>query len=245
MTMAGVLVLPPFLFGPILVKYKNWHSANPEFTEVARTAVRREALKYFDECHPQLRVLGFELVAYLNHHSAANGIQSVVMHMYNRASAERVTSVVIISNLRYRAHTQFIQKYSDGTSINTNNSRVGDVFKLTPARKVFRFPSVENLAEMYRLHRALIRREEAPLAKEAVLPDPGQEVDSFRRAFISAFEEQAGLGYYTLDPSGQRYYHTWKGACFHTWKLAWPVNRIGQTWGRLISQPLMRGLGVV
>lgn len=221
-------LLSMHIFGPILVRAKTKIAANPGFDLISdEQAVGVDSQTFLSMVY-QLEVLGFSLVGHLS--SAPSNVpttHTILTLFVNRQT--QITAVIMqaASVLPQTAHIrliclEFLSEFKDGSEVSTLNSSMVQVFYDVPHKRVFRIPHMKDVAGLYRIHSYLVKQTSSP----AVLPEPGRELDHLRESIKESLAQQAQLGYYFLDKSGQHYRHTWRGAFRTTWRVLWPLKQI-------------------
>ena len=120
----------------------------------------------------------------------------------------------------------FNTRFDDGVVLETSDGHRARIFRRKAKFSTFRFPQVRNLENLYQLHTALKHEFTANRRPVAATPEFAAT------AFIDTAEEVHSLnmsqGDYKLDPSGEHYVYTWKGAFRHSLLQTWPVAVILQ-----------------
>src|SRR5262249_40229867 len=155
--------LIPLLLGPIVVKLFHSSSARPGVFVVEERELPPPTALYFSSLGPAFESLGFKLLAYLRIEGVANNIVSYMVYLCNRNTMD-VASAVTLFRLRSEFPTvryfEFCRKFTDGSEIDTNNTRQPGVFGKDPEKLVFRFPHAGSPESLWDLHQRLIRREQ-------------------------------------------------------------------------------------
>ena len=174
----------------------------------------------------ELAQMEFKFAACLEktpNHPLVSTLLAIFVHPENGDSAQVAK---VHSSLETTHLVVFNTRFDDGLVLETSNSHRAPIFLRKTKFPTFRFPQVRNLENLYELHRALkheFTRTRRPVAATTALA---------ATAFIDAAEEIHSLnmsqGDYKLDPSGEHYVYTWRGAFRHTLLWRWPVAPIRQ-----------------
>lgn len=192
--------------------------------------------EYFEETGEALLGLGYEpqpCVALPDPMPNARALVRLWVHPERRdaalVSAIFGTSEETIQKLQLY-YTEFLSRFDadDVTLIYTNNSTMISSFPDLPNELAFRFPQVEDIARLDRLHRKLVDRH-APAARKIVsLNDQhqGRVVSYIRSVLLDGYRKQETTGYLVYREYGNYWRPTPKGAYLMTWAQLWPMKTI-------------------
>ena len=107
---------------------------------------------------------------------------------------------------------------------------------------VFRFPQIKDAFTLYRVHRMLVQQNTGGSRPE--LPPKGQELAELKRRLERYGVRQQERGYMYLDPTGEYFRLTWKGAVLGAWRSIWPISLFRSLLMQGQSQTRLRSLGV-
>jgi hypothetical protein len=239
------------LAGALVVLFVVWPLlAGTYLLHKNRTVSKRAGYKIVDSLRlgelwvhraTELAQMGFQFVACLEKtpdHPLVATMLAIFVHPENGDSAQLAK---VHSSLKTTHLVVFNTRFDDGLVLETATGPRARIFRQKARFPTFRFPQVRNLENLYQLHRALkheftgIRRPVAATATFAAA------------AFIDTAEEIHSLnmsqGDYKLDPSGEHYVCTWKGAFRHTLFRTWPVTPIREILAAFESNKVCEHLG--
>lgn len=217
-----------YCIGPILVYRQNRMPAFPSFFPLTDAEFDQQVSDDLARRSEALRMLGFEPVANLQSINPATHTYTRIFH--NHITSERAN----ITEIRaYREGTttptvssgyiEFTTTYFDAPEVNTNNVKLPGVFKRLPDKQIFSVPTVEEPADLYKVHQTLTRRTPGTIKPP---PAASQIADEIQREFYIAYEKQAEAGYIWLDAAESVYRPTAKGAVLMTWRILWPTGSL-------------------
>jgi hypothetical protein len=212
---AGLLVL---LYVLPVIRLKMSHRAGAQLRLVATTRERVEPrfLAAIDPLAAALGRLGFTLVGYLDgpgDRSRASGIRNTVVFRAGDGATGAIVYVIeqlTREGVRLSTGLQFATDFGNSGSVNTGNSPQPSLFHYRANRRVYRFPGVRDITQLYDLHRRLVARarEASPQPQPATLDDAIQGIQEITAKDMAY---QAEMGDYVRADDGA-YRFTWKGA---------------------------------
>jgi len=240
----GVIVILPYVVGPILIRYRQRLSANPQLEPKAPQDLSREVSEFFQRATQDLTGEGLT-----GWPPFAHRLDNVTMYLklfLNNETGDSITATAIYSNLkgavRLRAKNLIITtKLDDGQWYTTSNASVPGIFCRSPDRHGLFLPQVQDNSRLYRINRAWLHK--AAPAGRPVLPAEGREIASVAEEMADSLARQVQLGFYYIDPALNRYRPTWKGAVLMTWKMCWPVKQIRKALRIRKDKRIVRRLG--
>jgi hypothetical protein len=185
---------------------------------------------------------GFDLVAYLNLGALASGTESFMALMSNPHTSEWADVSFVVSPRKSRGYIEFITRCSQDVQVDTNTNATAPVLFPMPNYHVFRFPQINDVFTLYRVHRMLVQ--ENTNGNRPVLPPRGQEVAELQRRIERFGPWQQARGYMYLEPPGKFYRLTWKGAIVGGWRSIWPVPMLRSWRMKRQSAAILRRIGV-
>lgn len=240
----AVLVLWPFVLGPVLIGAIQTIPIRPNFIPLGHDRVPPEVAAFLGPSEYMLGHDGFEFVGrytldasngtvktttfftlFVQRHTGDIGL-AVTLHSHGVGVSERQSFI------------QFFTQLPNGKIVVTNNLRtVGFWFEPIAEVDGLSLPMVHNTHDLYRLHCGRVSKVN-PQNLKGVSPAPGAEME-----FWLKYEEFSGAarerqGYYRrvkqtvktpFEHVEEVYKLTWKGALWGTWGLAQPVLEIRKT----------------
>jgi hypothetical protein len=231
-----------FVLGPIVLRatFKFTAKLNPQ--PVPKESLPLDVQQFVAPRAAAISGLGFEPVGYLNLGSMANNTQSYMALFSNSRTLEWADVSVVKSPKQMKGYMEFITRCSDDSQVDTNTNATAPVLFPSPTYHVFRFPQIHDAFTLYRVHRMLVQQNTGGSRPE--LPLPGQELAELKRRLERFGPRQQERGYMYLEPSGQNYRLTWKGAILGAWRSIWPISLLRNLWMQSQSQTKLRSLGV-
>lgn len=189
-----------------------------------------------------IAVWGFDLVAYLNLGPIASGTESFMALLSNPHTSEWADVSFVVSPRKSRGYIEFVTHCTDDVQVDTNTSAAAPVLFPMPNYHVFRFPQVDDVFTLYRVHRMLV--DQNTNGNRPVLPPRGQEVAELQRRLERFGPWQQSRGYMYLKSPGSFYRLTWKGAVLGGWRSIWPVSMLRAWQMKRQSAAILRRIGV-
>jgi len=184
---------------------------------------------------------GFDLVAYLNLGPLSPGTEALMALLSNPHTSEWANVSYVVSPRKSRGYMEFTTHCSEEVQVDTNTNAAAPVLFSMPNYHVFRFPQVDDVFTLYRVHRMLVQ--ENTNGNRPVLPPRGQEVAELQRRIERFGPWQKARGYMYLDPAGKFYRLTWKGAMVGGWRSIWPMAVARNLWMKRRSAAILRRIG--
>ena len=136
----------------------------------------------------------------------------------------------VVSKAKSAGYMEFITRCSEEMQIDTNTNSTASVLFPLPQYHVFRFPQIQDVYTLYRVHRMLVTQ--ITHGALPVLPPPGQEVAELKRRLERYGPWQQEHGYMYLGADGENYRLTSEGShpcslarefgrcrCFRGWRM--------------------------
>lgn len=242
------LVLLPFILGPVLVKTTQRLPAKPRFEHIdPNEGLSSEVYELFKASLGPMQEIGFTEQVFLRQDEQMPGQtvnlcaltnpqthdMGMVVHMMQQVEAGKPIKV---------PYVEYFTRYEDETSVTTNNNDEIMPFPKQEGRRTTQVPEIKDPKRVHEIHRVLMGVDQHGPIKPAPMAD-GLEATVIE-SMVKEFETQIGTGYLVLDPGGECFRPTWKGAILMTWKLCWPVSAIVRSLRKSATASLLRKLGV-
>lgn len=185
---------------------------------------------------------GFDLVAYLNVGELSPGAAAFMALLSNPHTNEWADVSFVLSARKSRGYMEFVTRCSEDSQVDTKTNATAPVLFPLPNYHVFRFPQIDDVFTLYRVHRMLVQ--ENVNGGRPVLPPRGQEVAELQRRLERFGPWQQARGYMYLDPAGKVYRLTWKGAIVGGWRSIWPMPLLRSWRMKRKSKAILRRIGV-
>ena len=217
-----------FVMAPIVLYFYNKQSANPGFTTFDLLNPPLQLPPSYMQSLSTLEALGFQPVAHLFAGALATNLRVVLTLYVNQMEREIATVVHMLGEVPPltrvpRTYTEFCTQFDDGHEVNTSNSNEPPLFAIAPEKQIFHLPHLTNLHHLYEVHRALTGPR---LGANKRLARPGEEVDELIDGMKQDLAREAAFGRMALDPSGEWYRLTMRGAIHNTLMLIWPIGTL-------------------
>ena len=231
-----------FILGPIVLRATFRFKAKLDPQLVPLETLPPDVRQFMTARVAAIAGLGFEEIGYINLGTMAGGTQSYMALLSNSTTLEWADVSVVKSAKQMKGYSEFITRCSDDAQVDTNTNATAPVLFPWPCYHVFRFPQVKDAFTLYRAHRILVQQYTGGSRPE--LPAKGQELAELKRRLERFGARQQERGYMYLDPSGDYFRLTWKGAIVGAWRSIWPISLLRNLWMQSRSQTQLRSLGV-
>ena len=233
-----------FVLGPIVLRATFRFRANLNPQLVPRESLPMEVQQFMAPRVSSVSGQGFELIGYVNVGTLVGATQSYMALLTNSRTLEWADVSVVWSTKTntLKGYTEFITRCSNDAQVDTNTNATAPVLSPWSGYHIFRFPQIKDAFTLYRVHRILVQQNTGGSRPE--LPPKGQEVAELKRRLERYGARQQERGYMYLEPSGQYYRLTWKGAALGAWRSIWPISLLRSLWMQSQSQTKLRSLGV-
>lgn len=185
---------------------------------------------------------GFELVGYVRVPMVSGATQSFMALFSNPRTSEWADVSVAHSPKAMKGYMEFITRCSNDSQVDTNTNATAPVLSPSPSYHVFRFPQIKDAFTLYRMHRMMVQQNLGSGRPE--IPPKGQEIAELKRRLERYGVRQQEQGYMYLEPGGEFFRLTWKGAALGAWRSIWPISMVRNFLMESKSQNLLRAQGV-
>jgi hypothetical protein len=209
------------VLGPIVLRTRFRLRARFDPCVVSLEELPVQVREFLEPRAGSLALWNFDLVAYLNLGQITPTTATYMALLSNPHTCEWADITVIFSPLKKTGYIEFITRCSEEVQIDTNTASAAPGLFSVPQHQVFRFPEIQDVYTLYRVHRMLVT--DITHGALPVLPPPGQEVAELKRRLERFGPWQQEHGYMYPDATGENYRLTWKGAIFAAWRKTWPV----------------------
>lgn len=244
-----LLILLPYVLGPIMVKLTQKMPRKPHFDEVdfdeVTAGMPADALEFFQKSHGSLSKEGFQPRAFLLQSKQVPGV-SVAIRLYEESRSLDYAAVILIlakvPGLPQEVHQSMIEfstRFATGDTIDTSNRADPDSFPQPDKKDVLRCPIFKDPGLLYQVHKA---RLDGQALSEKIRIEEGMEAAEISRSMAEEVEWAASLGYFSL--SGEKYVPTWKGCLLMTWRQLFPLKHLQERKFRAQAQAFVAALGL-
>jgi len=218
-----------FLLAPIALKMRFRLRAKIKVSAIQVKDLPEAARAYLEGRVAEFGKWNFELVSYVNLGNVTPPVGAYMALLSNSFTAEWADATFIVSPVRRYGYFEFITRCSEQLQIDTNTAPSVPVFFSVPEHPTFRFPQIDDVFKLYRIHRMLVTE----IARGALplLPSTGEELAELERRLERYGAWQQKHGFMSLDAAGENYRLTWKGAILGAWRSIWPISMF-RAWRR-------------
>jgi hypothetical protein len=231
-----------FVLGPIVLRATFRFRAKLDPQLVPKESLLAAVAQFMASRTVGITGLGFEPVGYIRISMLSGGTQSFMALFSNPRTSEWADVSVAQSPKQMKGYIEFITRCSDDSQVDTNTNATAPVLFPSPSYHVFRFPQIKDAFTLYRVHRMLVQQSLGGSRPE--IPPRGQEIVELKRRLERYGVRQQERGYMYLEPGGEFFRLTWKGAALGAWRSIWPVSMIRNFIMETKSQNLLRAQGV-
>ncbi len=229
------------ILSPIVLRLQFRYRAKVDPRVVTLADLPAEVREFIEPRVATFAPWNFDVVAYLNLGSIAARTESFMALLSNPHTAEWAGVVFVMSRTKNVRFMEFMTRCSEEMQIDTNTDSTAPVLFPLPRHHVFRFPQIQDVFTLYRVHRMLVN--EITHGALPVLPPPGQELAELKRRLDRYGPWQQEHGYMYLDATGESYRLTWKGAILGAWRAVWPVPLLRGWRMQKVNQAVLNRIG--
>lgn len=222
---------------PTLVIYSSWFmNAAILYTPIAPYNVLptdvENHLQTSREALEELGFVGFGPMALPN---ASPNAFAIIECFVNRSKNDLAMVTCVYGTINGAAtqfvkYVEFIRRFHDENVrlLQTNNNGRPGIFGDPADERMFRFPMIQDVRQLYALHGQLADRETYGLRPYMRLDEEfsGDPIEYLQAVFYECFQRQADRGWLYLDESNQQWRTTLRGAVCMTWKELYPFKQI-------------------
>lgn len=216
------LLAAPLVLGTPLVKQTHW------------IAKRAQLKKWESNCDPQIQnwlesqapifaELGFEFVCHGALEDFTPQVNTYFALFRHPEAGLAATASWIASGQKQIKYTEFSQLFSDGSSLNVNNSEVSLTWHL-PEKLFFRLPWQSDHKRLFELHQ-WIRRQKYP-DKIGKHVEPGKELQTVNEFMFHEGQALVKSGAYQNGADPKHLVLTWPGAINAVWANSFPGKQL-------------------
>lgn len=231
-----------FILGPIVLRATFKFRAKLDPQLVTKESLPPVVQQFMAARTAGITGQGFEPVGYVRIPMVSGNTQSYMALFSNPRTSEWADVSVAQSPKQMKGYIEFITRCSDDSQVDTNTNATAPVLSPSPSYHVFRFPQIKDAFTLYRVHRMMVQQNLGGSRPE--IPPKGQEIAELKRRLERYGVRQQEQGYMYLEPGGQYFRLTWKGAALGAWRSIWPISMIRNLLMETKSQSLLRSQGV-
>lgn len=207
--------------GPVALRLTFQHRAKVFPRPVSFEDLPAQVRSFMQPRVEGIALWGFDLVGYFSIGALSPGTEAFLALLSNPHTSEWADVSFAVSPRKSRGYIEFITHCSEDVQVDTNTNPAAPVLSPMLNYHVFRFPQIDDVFTLYRVHRMLVQ--ENTNGNRPILPPRGQEIVELQRRIERFGPWQQARGYMRLEPAGKYYRLTWKGAIVAGWRSIWPV----------------------
>lgn len=242
----ALLLAQRYLYAPLRARRKGVAPIEAEFVPIELPDLPPDLSQAFSRGAQGLAACGFVALGHVTRRVANTRQDGFVSSWANHSLRDRAGIVGVLtpsrnSRVRVASLITFGTEFSGGTSIVTTNRATPSCFPRDPLVSSVRCPGVDDIALLYRFHRARVERYRA--GRSATM-EGAQDVPARMRAEQQkTYQRLVAAGYYSIDAARQCYVPTYKGAYLMTYRLLFPFRQIQRLRRNRSANRTLRELG--
>jgi hypothetical protein len=217
-----LFVLWPFVQATYLLYTKQSTPLRAGFEQTDST--------FFDGLHESyyspLLKMDFTLAGCLKRELNTNAVVIEIALLVHAEQEDSVQVGQVRSSLRTRHLVVFATKFDDGLVLETSNYRGTQIFKPKPKFRIFHFPQIRHIPDLYLLHKKI--KEEFSARRTPMKFTPTERLNTYIEDAEEIHRLNLAQGDYKLHSSRDRYVYTLQGALRHAFLRTWPIGAIRQ-----------------
>jgi len=224
----SALLLAPLVLGTPLVKKTHWIAKKAKIKAWEQDLEpeqnqEKEIRAWLESKRPDFEALNFQFVTYGILADFTPLVTTYFALFRHLESGLAGTATWISSPQKQIQYEEFSQLFSDGTSLNVNNSEVSLTWRF-PEKKFYRFPWQKDLKRLFDLHQFIRKQKLAD--KSGLMVLHGKELQT-----VSDFIAKEGMalissGAYQIGHDPEQLVLTWAGAVNAVWANAFPGKQL-------------------
>jgi len=215
-----------YLGVPLWIRARQRLAAHPAVRELELEALDPEIAAFLMGKTRELFALGFDEPALLELPAPVPNITVYLVLLVNRATGDKAVVMALVGSAAVAIQSLYVEfstRFDDDQLFATLNSEELSALPPSPATVRTQVPGVQDVRELYELHRYVILRRDV-VARPQLFP-PGGAIDYLVRfAFEKEYERAVRRGWLYYVASGDYYLPTLVGAYLMTWGLLQPAK---------------------
>ena len=217
-----------YLVLPLLIGLRQRYPASPTLTELDFEELAPSLAEFLMTRTRTLYELGFDEPTLVQIPNATPNVRAYLIMLVNRRTGDKAMVTVLVGRAPIPMHSLYVEfstRTDSGEVFDTHNSRTLPAFPPAPLKVRTQVPSVDDLRELYQLHRFVMAKQDVHGKK--VLYEPGQALDYLLRfAFVDVYEDKVKRGWLYFDQQSGCYRPTFKGSYLVVWGLLQPFKSL-------------------
>jgi len=222
------LVVAFYLIIPLILRSQQRYPASPQLLEMRFESLKPSLAKFLMTRTHALFELGFEEATLVKIPDPAPHVRTYLVMLVNRPAGDKAMVTAIVGDAgpgarKQTLYVEFSTRFETGEVFDTHNADELNAFPPAPLAVRTQTPSVLDPAELYHLHRFVMKKHDVRSAK--TLYERGQSLDYLVRfAFVKSYEEQVKRGWLWYDEADDSYRMTILGSYLICWGLLQPFK---------------------
>jgi len=223
-----LIVLAFYLIIPLVLHSQQRYPASPQLLEMRFESLKPSLAKFLMTRTHALFELGFEEATLVKIPDPAPHVRTYLVMLVNRPSGDKAMVTAIVGDAGPDAkmrtlYVEFSTRFESGEVFDTHNADELNAFPPAPLAVRTQTPRVIDVAELYELHRFVMKKHDVRSPK--TLYEPGQTLDYLVRfAFVKSYEQQVKRGWLWYDEAHDSYRMTVLGSYLICWGLLHPFK---------------------
>lgn len=220
------------VLGPLLIKGTHRCMRTPKLApfDLDSAQLPQPILQRLGDYLSQLHALGFEPTGAARMPDATPNVSAVVFTLQHSTADDEAMVAMIYQSPPGEAttlkslYTEFLTRFNDGSSTYINNSEVTNAFPTPSGCISLYLPEVQDLAHLYQIHRAMVRRRPQKDIRRLVRNVPAES--RLIEAWQQSLNRHVRQGILTVDDRNDVYVPTLRGAFILAWRSVWPGSSL-------------------
>jgi hypothetical protein len=215
---------------PVVVRATYRFSASCKGTRLSVNQLPEEAADTIASHMPPLEALGFHIAGCCDFGQLTMETRTIVATFTNSQTQESANIWLSLSADQTSSYLEFSTQTPSGISLETNSNGILPLAPENEGIRVFRFPEISEVAELYRIHRQIVAKYTD--GQWSRPESQGDAIERITRTIEGYAPRLCELGFLQLAKGGESYRLTWKGAFRLAWNGIWPISAIRRSIAR-------------
>jgi hypothetical protein len=209
---------------PVVVRTTYRFSARCNGTRLSVNQFPNEAADIVASRMPPLETLGFHVAGCCDFGQLTMETRTIVATFTNSQTQESANIWLSVSAGKTSSYLEFSTRTASGVLLETNSNGILPLAPENEGIRVFRFPEISEVAELYRVHRQIVTKYTDGQWNRP--ESQGDAIERITRTIEGYAPRLCDLGFLQLAKNGESYRMTWKGAFRVAWNGIWPISAI-------------------
>jgi hypothetical protein len=237
-----------YVYTPLKIKKKLITSRWVQFSKIEATSLPQDPTQKFYQDAEALAGCGFRAIGHVRREKTAmsqDGVASVWVN--NLADTAQIMAILTPRQTagggvpKVVTVVTFRTEFTDASAIVTSNAPTAMCFPGDPNVKSLRCRNCEDMALLYRIHRARIDRQRN--GRTATLELFNDAASRLEFEHHRLYQRMIDAGYFKLDAANQRFVPTIMGAYLMTYRMLPPIKQLRNAYQDFRAARELRELG--